>query len=203
MAEQSKVVDNVLIGVALVAIVAAIAFMIPWGGESESGKGGSKSVPAGSSPTTPANPGPVSEDVAQLRSHFEELAARPEKKADYVQVQHILIGFKNDDGQASVPGKPITRSKDEAERLAGELFRRANAGEDFGALVREYTNDSPPGIYGMWQDATNVKPGDYHRGGMVPAFGNVGWKLDVGEIGVSEYSPSGSPYGYHIIKRLK
>lgn len=37
---------------------------------------------------------------------------------------------------------------------------------------------------------------------MVPAFGDVGFPLKVGEIGVSKYDPQNSPSGWHIIKRL-
>jgi parvulin-like peptidyl-prolyl isomerase len=38
---------------------------------------------------------------------------------------------------------------------------------------------------------------------MVPAFGNVGFKLEVGEIGIADYDPLTSKYGYHIIKRVR
>jgi parvulin-like peptidyl-prolyl isomerase len=38
---------------------------------------------------------------------------------------------------------------------------------------------------------------------MVPAFGNVGFALKVGEIGIADYDPHTSPFGWHIIKRLK
>lgn len=38
---------------------------------------------------------------------------------------------------------------------------------------------------------------------MVPGFGNVGWRLQPGEIGVAPYDAKKSPYGWHIIKRLK
>jgi parvulin-like peptidyl-prolyl isomerase len=38
---------------------------------------------------------------------------------------------------------------------------------------------------------------------MVPAFGNVGFSLAPGEIGMAEYDPRTSPYGWHIIKRLE
>ena len=38
---------------------------------------------------------------------------------------------------------------------------------------------------------------------MVPAFGNVGFKLAVDEIGVADYDPTTSPYGWHVIKRVK
>jgi parvulin-like peptidyl-prolyl isomerase len=38
---------------------------------------------------------------------------------------------------------------------------------------------------------------------MVPAFGNVGFALNVGEIGIADFDPQTSPFGWHIIKRLK
>jgi hypothetical protein len=50
-----------------------------------------------------------------------------------------------------------------------------------------------------------VKPrsgNEYPRDGMVAAFGNVGFVLEVGEIGIADYSPD-SPFGFHIIKRTK
>ena len=49
---------------------------------------------------------------------------------DFISVQHILIGF-----QGSVPGKNITRTKEEASELANKVFNRARAGEDFDKLV--------------------------------------------------------------------
>ena len=38
-----------------------------------------------------------------------------------------------------------------------------------------------------------------------PGFngGNVGWRLKVGEIGTAGFDAKNSPYGWHIIKRLK
>jgi parvulin-like peptidyl-prolyl isomerase len=44
---------------------------------------------------------------------------------------------------------------------------------------------------------------EYARGSMVPAFGNVGFTLKVGDIGIADYDPRTSPYGYHVIKRLQ
>ena len=38
---------------------------------------------------------------------------------------------------------------------------------------------------------------------MVPAFGEVGFSLAPGEIGIAEYDPVKSPYGWHVIKRLE
>jgi parvulin-like peptidyl-prolyl isomerase len=41
------------------------------------------------------------------------------------------------------------------------------------------------------------------RSGMVRAFGDVAFGLAVGEVGMANYSAGGSPYGWHIIKRLE
>ncbi|MCH2184080.1 MAG: peptidyl-prolyl cis-trans isomerase, partial [Mariniblastus sp.] len=77
-------------------------------------------------------------------------------------------------------------------------------GENFGKLVKEYTDDSPPGIYEMANfGETNVPQGVYERKGMVAAFGNVGFPLPVGGVGLAVYDPQTSPYGWHIIKRIK
>ena len=38
---------------------------------------------------------------------------------------------------------------------------------------------------------------------MAPAFGDVGFKLEVGEVGLAEPNATTSPFGYHIIKRIK
>ena len=34
-------------------------------------------------------------------------------------------------------------------------------------------------------------------------FGDVGFELEVGEIGMADYDPEKSQYGWHIIKRLE
>jgi parvulin-like peptidyl-prolyl isomerase len=120
------------------------------------------------------------------------------KEPDYIRVQHILIGF-----QGSVPGKNITRTKEEAKKLAYEILERAKKGEDFGALVKEHTDDAFPGMYGMANDGKPEKGGFYPRRGMVPAFGNTGFPLEVGSIGIADHDPQKSPYGWHIVKRLE
>lgn len=43
----------------------------------------------------------------------------------------------------------------------------------------------------------------FPRDEMVPAFGNVGFPLAVGEVGLAPYHPKDSSFGFHIIKRLK
>jgi parvulin-like peptidyl-prolyl isomerase len=129
-----------------------------------------------------------------------EMAVDRANQPDYISVQHILIAF-----QGSIPGKEVTRSKEEAGELARQIFERAQGGEDFDALVKEYTDDAYPGIYKMAN--TGVAPDMankvFPRDGMVKAFGDVGFPLAVGEIGLAEYDATSSPYGWHIIKRVE
>jgi parvulin-like peptidyl-prolyl isomerase len=118
------------------------------------------------------------------------------EEPERITLQHILISFAGS-------GTRATRSKEEAEKIAGETLARANSGEEFGDLVKTVTDDSFPGIYRLCN--TGVAPqgsDEYRRGGMVAAFGDVGFALDVGEIGMSTFDPKSSPYGWHIIKRL-
>ncbi|HVP39561.1 MAG TPA: peptidylprolyl isomerase [Candidatus Saccharimonadales bacterium] len=118
--------------------------------------------------------------------------------AAHIQVQHILIGFNG-----TVPGKMITRTQAEAKKLAYEILKRARKGEPFDSLVKKYTDDQFPGIYGMSNTGVAPATGEYPREKMVPAFGDVGFGLKVGQIGIADYSKAKSQFGWHIIKRLK
>src|SRR5690606_24448572 len=109
--------------------------------------------------------------------------------ADEIQVQHLLIAYD----RAGIPG--VTRTLEEAEQLTAELWQKIKDGADFDTLIKEHTNDSPPGIYSM----TMVGPGDrnkmlFARTGMVAAFGDVGWRLKVNEYGVAPHHARTSPY---------
>ena len=121
----------------------------------------------------------------------------PTVEPERIRVQHVLISFAG-------AGTQATRTREAAEKLANETLARARKGEDFGKLVKELSDDADPGIYGMVNNGFSPKAADeYPRGGMVPAFGNVGFKLEVGGIGMAPYDPKTSPYGWHVIKRLK
>jgi hypothetical protein len=123
-----------------------------------------------------------------------------ETEPDHITVQHILISFKG-----SIPKEDVTRTRAEAESLALEVFERAKKGEDFDSLVKEFTDDQHPGIYSM--SNIGVPPdeskGEYSRERMVKVFGDVGFKLKVNAIGLGEYDPEKSKYGWHIIMRIK
>ena len=120
----------------------------------------------------------------------------PEPQA--VKVQHILVGFKG-----SVKGKTIERTKAEAQALAEKLVERARAGEDFDALVKQYTDDRYPGIYTLTNAGAPRRSGAHTREQMVPGFGDVAFRLAVGEVGMASHHGVNSPYGWHVIKRLE
>jgi hypothetical protein len=124
-------------------------------------------------------------------------AASPPSEPERIALQHILISFAG-------AGTSATRTREEAASLAGETLTRVTSGEAFDDLVRAVTDDAYPGIYRLCN--TGVAPaaaGEYPRDRMVPAFGNVGFALDVNGIGMAEYDLGTSPYGWHIIKRLE
>ena len=86
---------------------------------------------------------------------------------------------------------------------ACDAQRQKCEGEDFGGLVKKHTDDSYPGIYGMSNIGVQKAKGEYERNRMVPAFGDTGFPLKVGGIGISDFDPKKSPYGWHIVKRTK
>lgn len=118
--------------------------------------------------------------------------------AAHIEVQHILIAFKG-----TIRKPQLTRTREDAQQLALELFARAQQGEDFDHLVEQYSDDEYPGRYRMANLGVQAGAGEFPRSGMVKAFGDVSFRLAVGEIGMAHYDPQESKYGWHIIKRLK
>lgn len=159
--------------------------------------------PAPANPGTPAAESAEAEEsgaeaqdpVEALREHVAAFAARDEHTDPAVKVQHILIAF------AGASRSTTTRTKEEAEALAADLWQQLEAGGDIDALMAANSDDPGPGIYTMTLGASST-PQAYPRGQMAPAFGDSGWRLQVGEIGVAAYDPTKSPFGWHIIKRL-
>jgi parvulin-like peptidyl-prolyl isomerase len=128
------------------------------------------------------------------------VGCQSKEEPEYVTVQHILIAF-----EGSIPGKNVTRSKESARQLAQKVFEMAKSGKDFGELVKEFTDDAYPGVYEManFGVAADMSQKIYPRDKMVAAFGDVGFPLGVGEIGLAEYDPQKSKYGWHVIKRVE
>jgi hypothetical protein len=147
-------------------------------------------------PATP--PSTTTAAPATTETTATTAATAVEAAPDHIKLQHVLISFAG-----KVPGKNVTRSQEEARALAVQILERATKGEDFDELVRTYTDDRPPGIYLLANSGVAPVSGESSRDRMVPAFGNVGFSLAPGKIGMAEYDPRTSPYGWHVIKRLE
>ena len=120
------------------------------------------------------------------------------KQPDRISVDHILIGVQS----PSFPdGK---RDAAAAKRFAYELLAKINAGGDWAEAKRANSEDPPPG--GPYAMANRgVRPagrGEYPRDGMVPAFGDVGFALAVGLVGMADHDARTSPFGFHLIRRV-
>ena len=76
-------------------------------------------------------------------------------------------------------------------KLASELSKKAQKGEDFAELARK-NSDGPSGPKGGLL-------GRFGRGQMVPPFEKAAFELKPGQVsGVVE-----TPFGFHVIKRDK
>jgi hypothetical protein len=113
-------------------------------------------------------------------------AAEPGESAT---AAHILIRFAG----AMRSGPDMTRSKDDAKKLAEKLAAQAKQpGANFAALADEYTED-PSG------KGRGGKLGTFTRGRMVKEFEEATFGLEPGGVsGVVE-----TAFGYHIIHREK
>jgi len=161
-----------------------------------------------SSSSKPITPSTVKSGSAETKldasvvekSDMDSTPKAAKVEPDYITVQHCLIGFKG-----SVDPKPITRTKEEAKELATKLLAELKAGADFDEIIRKNTDDSPPGIYKMANRGKkfDMSQGVFSRDEMVPAFGNTGFPLEVGEYGLAEYDKVNSKYGWHIVKRTE
>jgi hypothetical protein len=149
----------------------------------------------GAEPKSEAKPTPKVEPKADGRP-----ALMPAKLADpepeHLLVAHVLISF-------SGTGTKATRNQAAAEKLAYEVLAKARKGDDFNKLIRDFSDDEGEGVYGLANHRVSPVGIEYERRKMVPAFGDVGFKLEVGSIGMSAFDAQKSPYGWHVIKRLK
>jgi hypothetical protein len=133
------------------------------------------------------------------------LPVKPATAPPHIEVQHVLIGF-----MGTIPQKTITRSQDDAEKLAKDVLDRARKGQNFDTLVQQYTDDQFPGVYDMSNNgvAPDKAKGEFPRNGMVSGFSDIAFSLSPGNVDVSPYQPDKtkphySPFGWHIIKRIK
>lgn len=129
----------------------------------------------------------------------EENASRREPR--HIVVDHILIGVTH----PRLEG--VDRTPEQAKEVAYDVYRRLKAGESWDALKAAHSDDRGPdrppgGPYALANHGVAAGQDEFPRNGMVPAFGDTGFALEVGDVAIAEYGP-GSPYGFHIIKRVR
>jgi parvulin-like peptidyl-prolyl isomerase len=120
-----------------------------------------------------------------------DILARP-PNAGPVQIQHILIGWKDSPSARAGRTDPeaLKRSKADADKLAKQVLGKARARGDMAKLMKEYSED--PGSkdtakpYEVGPDAPMVEP-----------FKNMALRLKLNEVGLVK-----SPFGWHIMKRV-
>lgn len=98
-----------------------------------------------------------------------------------VRVAHVLV---------RVPPVGGSEAENKARATVEDVIRRAQAGEDFGALARTVSEDTATAPQGG--DLGAVGPGE-----MVPAFEQAAFALKKGEV---TSAPVRTPFGYHAIK---
>jgi NIMA-interacting peptidyl-prolyl cis-trans isomerase 1 len=106
-----------------------------------------------------------------------------------IEVLHIVVSHA---GTQLGKHHNITRSAAEARKRAEEARNRALKGEDFAALIAEYTDE--PKASGR-----NGRIGPFRRKHAIQPFSDVAFALKVGEISaVTE-----TELGIHVIQRTK
>jgi len=192
------------VAVPLLATLACAWIVAGCGSKSEDTKVSANDSTVSSAPAPPP-PTDTTKAPAGDPAKLGTLPVKPATPQQHVQVEHVLIGF-----QGTIPNKTVTRTHDDAEKLAADVLDRARKGESFEGLMQSYTDDPGPGVYGLANNGVtpDKAASEYPRAGMVSGFSDVAFRLSPGNIDVAPYQPDKtkphySPFGWHIIKRLK
>ena len=110
--------------------------------------------------------------------------------ASKTQCQHVLIAYRATAKSTSTDAAK-ERTREQAEALVAAIYDRAVAGEDFAALMAEFSDDPGSAKTGK---AYTVEVGNK----LVLEFRRLGLRLNVGEVGKIK-----SDFGWHIMKRIE
>ena len=131
------------------------------------------------------------------------------EEPDSVIVDQIAISFRG-----AHPKVTAVLSKGAAEKLARRLLAQLEGGASFERLKHEHSVDrskrtgtanGPYDVrnfgqpYLQREDGMPVVP----RSHMAKSWGDLAFRLEVGEVGMAEYDARDCPYGWHILKRLR
>lgn len=115
--------------------------------------------------------------------------APPPAEEPQIATSHLLVQYK---GSERAPAS-ITRTKEEARKRAEEALAKIKKGQDFAAVVGDYSDE----------------PGAKQRGGALPKFGrssnfDARFKEGAFKLKPGEVSPVvESDFGFHVIKRTE
>jgi parvulin-like peptidyl-prolyl isomerase len=133
----------------------------------------------------------AAENESGLRESTDILAREP--VTEQAEVLHVLIGWKR--LAKAYGGKMDERAKQrsrvEADELASGILDRARDGEDFAALMKEYSEDWASAEKGTGYTATPTAS-------LVPPFRAIALRLEPDEVGIVQ-----TVYGWHIVKRIE
>ena len=123
------------------------------------------------------------ETEEELLEYYEQ--NKTDLETRFKKAKHILI--LTTEGESGIP---LPKSEQEnARRTAQQLLKRVRTGEDFDALMYEYSQD--PGL------EENPDGYVFTSGEMAEAFEEC-----VDFMGYDEYVMCETEFGYHIVKRL-
>jgi peptidyl-prolyl cis-trans isomerase NIMA-interacting 1 len=152
------------------------------------GKGApSATAPGAAAPSAAAprkeDPGEACVRVASATHERGDLDESPSIAVKHILIKHAFA--KNAD-------RAVKRSREEACLRALEAHDKIRAGAEFGAVVREYSEE--PGAA-----ASEGSIGFVDRGDLSPPFADAAFRLDVEELSdVVE-----TEYGFHVILRTE
>jgi foldase protein PrsA len=126
----------------------------------------------------------VSDDEVK-KSYDDKLKADPHA-FDVATVSHILIALKD---PSDPTGQKELRTKEQALARAQEVKGKLDAGGDFAALAKEYSDDP-----GSKDQGGQYKDVDINQ--WVPEFKNAAATLPIGKIS----DPVETQYGYHVMR---
>jgi len=123
---------------------------------------------------------------AEVKKYYDDNPERF-KMPERVRAAHILLSTEDQITHQPIPPE----KKKEKLKLANELKARAEKGEDFAALAKQYSDD--PGSKNNGGEYT------FPRGRMVHEFETAAFSMKVNQIS----DPVETQFGYHIIKLLE
>lgn len=125
-------------------------------------------------------------DVDQVR---QQVQVSPEELQAFYKQNIEQYTTPEQLGASHILLKTEGKDENEVRKLAEEISRRAKAGEDFAALVKQYSEDES-------NNTTGGSLGEFGRGTMVPEFEQAAFAMKPGEIS----DPVKTSFGYHVIK---